>query len=234
MRDSFTAAMDALEDEGFTAARYSDPFVAVLPVTGAAVSTLGHLLGSETISATDAGAAHLDEVQFDLGEGPCWDALRLVRPVTEPSLTTRGRLRWPAFAAAVVDDAVRSVFAFPLAVGTLRIGAVDLYSRESMILDPLQMQRAEAMAEVVGRRVLRDALNEVNGGSASVNPRSRRMVHQATGFVIAQLQVAADDAQLVIEGHAFAASRSTMDVAQDIIDGRLSFVRRDGRIEAIG
>ena len=61
---------------GHLSERYSEPFVAFLPVTGAAVSTLGDVLGSETLSASDAHAARLDEVQFDLGEGPCWDALR--------------------------------------------------------------------------------------------------------------------------------------------------------------
>src|SRR3954447_12345496 len=35
----------------------SEPFVALFPVTGTAISTLGDLLGSETVSASDAQAA---------------------------------------------------------------------------------------------------------------------------------------------------------------------------------
>ena len=48
----------------------------VFPVTGSAVSTVGGFLGSETVAASDEYAARLDELQFDLGEGPCWDAVR--------------------------------------------------------------------------------------------------------------------------------------------------------------
>jgi hypothetical protein len=36
----------------------------------------------------------------------------------------------------------------------------------------------------------------------------------------------------VIQGHAFATSRSMMEVARDIIDGRLNFSRQDDGIEA--
>ena len=50
-------------------------------------------------------------------------------------------------------------------------------------------------------------------------------------MVLAQLDLSADDARLVIQGQAFATSRPMMEVAQDIIDGRLRFVRDGSRIE---
>ena len=60
-------------------------------------------LVSETLSASDKQAARLDELQFDLGEGPCWDALRLVEPVLEPDLRNPVR-SWPAFTDAIRDE----------------------------------------------------------------------------------------------------------------------------------
>jgi AmiR/NasT family two-component response regulator len=63
------------------------------------------------------------------------------------------------------------------------------------------------------------------------NPYSRRIVHQATGIVLAQLDVSADDARLVIQSHAFANDRSMMDVSRDIVDGRLDLSLDHGRIE---
>src|SRR6478736_3774707 len=117
MSDGFTAALDALERSGHLSERYVEPFIAFLPVTGASISTLGGVLGNETIAATDAHAARLDEAQFDVGEGPCWDAMRSAGPVAEPSLRTDGLARWPAFAAAVRGEPVSSIFAFPLIVG---------------------------------------------------------------------------------------------------------------------
>ncbi|MFF1573345.1 GAF and ANTAR domain-containing protein [Leifsonia sp. NPDC058292] len=202
-------------------------------VTGAAVSTLGDVLGSETIDASDAQAARLDEVQFDLGEGPCWDALRHSAPVLEPDLRTRASSSWPAFAAAIGDDRIGALFAFPLQVGPLKIGAVDMYSLIPAVLDPTQSKRASEMADLVARRVLQDALSRSSDEYTDDvgNPYSRRIVHQATGVVLAQLDISADDARLVIQGHAFSNDRSMMDVSRDILDGRIDFSVRQGRIE---
>lgn len=234
MGEDFTAAVEALERSGRLSERYSAPFVEFLPVTGAAVSTLGDVLGSETLSATDAHAARLDELQFDLGEGPCWDAMRSARPVAEPSLRGPGAARWPAFADAVRGEPVSSIFAFPLVVGPLKLGAVDLYSRDPMTLDADETRRASTLAAVVGRHVLRHALNEAAPiDDVDKNPRSRRTIHQATGVVLAQLGMPADEALLLIQGHAFATSRPMMEVAGEIVEGRLGFRNRSGRIEVM-
>ncbi|WP_144713115.1 hypothetical protein [Curtobacterium pusillum] len=57
-----------------------------LPVDGVAISTLGAPFGSETVSASNAFAARLDEVQLDLGEGPIWQALRFRTVELQPEL----------------------------------------------------------------------------------------------------------------------------------------------------
>jgi ANTAR domain-containing protein len=203
----------------------SEPFVDLFPVTGTAISTLGDLLGSETISASDSQAARLDELQFDLGVGPCWDALSLARPVLEPDLRRRPRGSWPAFTEAAVDDGVGSLFAFPMLVGSLRIGAVDMYSRKAMTLDRIQTRQAASLADLVGRQVLRRALmrSSLHDPEEPESPFSRRLIHQATGMVLAQLNLNADDARLVIQGHAFATGRSMMDVSRAVVDGELDF-----------
>lgn len=233
MTSSFGAAMEALDRSATRPTEFCRPFVELFPVTGASVSTIGSFLGSETLSASDDVAARLDELQFDLGEGPCWDALRSGRAVLEPDFARTSATRWPALEAAMSDVDLRSVFAFPLAIGPLRIGAVDLYSLERVALDGKQAKQADAMAEVVGRHVLRQALGAVGRDyDVNGNAYSRRVVHQATGMVLAQLGISADDARLVIQGHAFAASRSMMEVAQDILDGRLDFADESDGIEA--
>jgi GAF domain/ANTAR domain len=233
MSGSFAMAMDALERSAEAPAGFCRPFLDVLPVSGASVSTVGDLLGSETLSASDKLAARLDELQFDLGEGPCWDAMSSGRPVLEPDVRGRPRSAWPAFSAAILDADISSIFAFPLAVGPLRMGAVDLYSVVPVELDRRQAEQADAMAAVVGRHVLRQALDAVGRDGDDIgNAYSRRLIHQATGIVLAQLDLSADDARLVIHGHAFAASRSMKEVAQDILDGRLNFSRADDGIEA--
>jgi len=233
MSDSFRAAMATLDRSGDQPPVVCDLFISTFAVSGAAVSTVGNVLGSETLGASDEKAARLDELQFDLGEGPCWDAIGSGDAVLEPRVRQGGRQRWPAFSASVEAEEVSSVFAFPLSVGPLRFGAVDLYSVRPMSLDPAQTEQALAMAGVVGRHVLRSALSKIGAdGEEEGNAYSRRLVHQATGMVLAQIDVPPDDARLVIQGHAFAADRSMMEIAQDIIDGKLRFTRVGMRIEA--
>ncbi|GAB2454831.1 GAF domain-containing protein [Conyzicola lurida] len=227
--------MDALSRQTDDSSSFSFPFVDVFPVTGAAVSTLGRLLGSETLSASDPQAARLDELQFDLGEGPCWDAMTTARPVLTPDVRTQSPRRWPAFARAIDADELGAIFAFPLVIGPLRIGAVDLYSKRPTELTPIQSRQASEMADAVSRQVLRQALMRIGSDGSedkAVNAFSRRVIHQATGMVLSQLDVPIDDARLVIEGHAFASNRSMMDVATDIVNGELNFSVRSTGIEA--
>jgi hypothetical protein len=230
MSDAFSNAMARLQSGVGGAREYSAPFLDVFPVTGAAVSTLGDFLGTETLSATDDRAARLDELQFDLGEGPCWDALRLSRPVLTPDVHDSQTV-WPAFSAALREQQVSSIFAFPLLVGSLRIGAIDLYSLDPVTLRESQTRQATAMADVIGRKVLRNALATVDVEEHPVSAYSRRLIHQATGMVLAQLELSADDARLVIHGHAFAVGKTMKEVAQDVLDGRLSFSHGDQGIE---
>ena len=233
MTDAFDITLEVLERSADHPERFSSSFLAVLPVTGAAVSTVGRVIGSETVSATDDVAARLDELQFDLGEGPCWDAVGGARFVAEPDFRSDGARRWPRFAAAAAEDEIASMFALPLAVGDLRFGAVDLYSRRRLILDDGHIRQATAMAEIIGRHVLRDALSNLEGDAAAdAKPYSRRMVHQASGVVLAQLGLSPDDALLVIQAHAFATGESMMQVSKDVVEGRLRFGRQVSGIEA--
>jgi hypothetical protein len=233
MLDRLDDALDALERSASRPSTFAQPFAEMFPVSGATVSTIGALLGTETLSATDALAARVDELQFDFGEGPCWDALGTGRPVLEPALRTRPRHTWPSFSPAIERENVESLFAFPLVLGTLRIGAVDLYSSKPVELNPTQTQQAESMASVVSRHVLRHALDEADGDYRDDgNAHSRRVIHQATGMVLAQLRLPADDARLVIQGHAFATDQSMMDVAKAIINRQLTFRNGSEGIEA--
>ncbi|MFS0866384.1 GAF and ANTAR domain-containing protein [Microbacterium sp. 179-B 1A2 NHS] len=232
--DAFATTLAELEASARQPDRFSNYFVKLLPISGAAVSTIGPPLGSETVSATNAIAARLDELQFDLGEGPCWDAVRTARVVAVPDFRSDGSRRWPAFADAVAEESIESLFAFPLSVGALRLGAVDLYSISAPVsLDDEQQRQATTMAEVIGRHVLSRALTtRPDSTDEPASPYSRRTVHQATGMVLAQLDTDPENALLVLQAHAFASGLRLMEVATEIVDRRLSFVRVDGRIES--
>jgi ANTAR domain-containing protein len=56
---------------------------------------------------------------------------------------------------------------------------------------------------------------------AELNTLSRAEVSQATGMLVAQLEVAPAVALLRLRAHAYATGRSATDVARDILDRRL-------------
>jgi GAF domain-containing protein len=229
----FRAAMRELATFDGVEQELTLPVLRAVPVSGASVSTLGGVLAQETVAFSDAQAARVDELQFDLGEGPCWDVVATGKPVLEPDVQRHPRSVWPAFSEGLRDEQVGALFAFPLTVGTLRLGALDLYHARPSSLSAQHALQAGALAEALGRYVLRRAMRtsgDADLGTAS--PHSRRIVHQATGFVIAQLGLSAEDAQLLIQGQALAQSRPVADIAEDIVSRRLSFARDgDERIE---
>jgi hypothetical protein len=203
-----------------------------MPVDGASISTISDFLDTETVSASDAIATHIDDVQFSLGEGPCWDALRSETPVLESDLRGQPPSRWPAFLDAISSDDIGAIFAFPLVLGTLKLGAMDLYLRDPAALDPLAIRHGEAIADAVSRLVLARALQAASVPYTSDDsPFSRRIIHQAVGVVLSQLAISSTDAMLVIQGHAFASNRALKDVAKDIVERRMSFASASGNIE---
>jgi hypothetical protein len=209
------------------------PFVEALPVHGASISTVAEFLGAETISASDRQAARIDELQFDLGEGPCWDAVALARPVLEPDIRSQPHRVWPAFSEAIRSENVGALFAFPLLFGPLRLGAVDLYATSPRELTDRDVGTTETLAREVGRIVLLRALRLADDERPAQESGafSRRVIHQATGMVIAQLNVSAEDAQLLIRANAFAEGRPMLDIATEIVERRVSFATGVAGIE---
>lgn len=219
--DEFNAARLAIITSHESRSSLCAPFLAVLPVTGASVSMLATPVALSTMCATDDFAAYLDELQFDLGEGPSWDALSSREPVIDNDFDGEGHTRWPLFRAAVTGGIVHGIYAFPLAVGGLELGAIDLYSSLPTALSESEIAGATAMAEVTSWEVLRRIV--ADDEPEPETPYSRREVHQATGMVLVQLDITAEDAILLMRAHAFSSGRSVREIANDVVECRLVF-----------
>jgi hypothetical protein len=96
----------------------------------------------------------IEDLQYTLGEGPCLDAYQQNRVVAEPDLADPVTRRWFAFTPPALQAGVRAVFGFPLTVGTVRLGALNLYMEWSGPLSDDQSADALVMADVAARWVL--------------------------------------------------------------------------------
>ncbi|WP_322411327.1 GAF and ANTAR domain-containing protein [Microbacterium invictum] len=223
--DAFAAAAARLKAATEPTDDLCAPFVGVTGVAGAALSTLGRLLGSQTVCASNAVAARIDEIQIDLGEGPCWEALSTRHPVLENDLQRTGGSSWPVAREAFRSLRIGALFAFPMHVGDLSVGSVDLFSHTARQLPPSLVDDVAALADIAAHQVLRRVLHDLDGTEEGMSegPYSRREMHQASGMIAAQLRIRVDDALVVLRAHAFASGRSVRSVASDVIARRVTF-----------
>ena len=168
----------------------------------------------------------IESLQFELGEGPCVDAYNEDRPVLEPDLATPVRPRWLAFTPTAVEAGVRAIFGFPLHVGAVRLGALNLYCDASGPLTDDQHADALVMADVAARAVLAMQASAPAGRLAvelEAGSDFQYVVHQASGMVAAQLDVSVGHALTRLRAYAFGHDRPLAEIAHEVVSRRLRF-----------
>ncbi len=198
--------------------------VDALDVTGAGIMLMTGTGHRGVLCASDAASGAVEELQFTLGEGPCVDACRSGFPVLEPDLGAPGVTRWPAFTPPAISAGVRAIFGFPLQVGTIQLGALDIYNDHPGDLRAEQVAEAVHLAGIVTRKVL-DLQAEADPGSLAselATPGTlRAQVHQASGMLAARYEISVDAALLRMRAYAFATERRIDDVARDVVASQL-------------
>ena len=120
---------------------------AELDLAGAAVSLMNDDGQQAVVGASTSVAAELEELQFELGEGPGVDAFRMERPLFFSCLAEGAVARWPAFGRAALDAGIGAIFALPLHVGAIRLGSLGLYRVPPGQLDGKETSTALAYAD---------------------------------------------------------------------------------------
>jgi ANTAR domain/GAF domain len=200
-----------------------------LPVSGVGMALMTDSGPAGTVAASDGAALQLEELQFTLGEGPCVDASQTGRPVLEPNLEQTARRRWPAFAAGALGVGVRAIFAFPLRVGAIRVGVLDLYRDSVGTLSAADSAEALAFADAATMLILYLQARQTPDGlpldSVPVLD-DRAEVHQATGVLAVQAGVTLGEAFVLLRARAYAEQRPVGDLARDVLSGVVD-LRRD-------
>ncbi|MEU3791188.1 GAF and ANTAR domain-containing protein [Streptomyces fructofermentans] len=210
--------------------------VAALPVGGAGMSAMSLNRASHPLCSTDSVSQHLEELQLTLGEGPCVDAYVLRSTVLCPDLLA-GELQrhWTVFADAALEAGARAVFAFPLQIGTVSPGVLDLYSSRAVELDTEEVADAMAFADAATLILLAARIGETSvpfenhaagTGQQDTNPPDdlggyRAEIDQATGILMVQLDVGFEEAFIRLRAHAYARGTRISAVAADVIAHRL-------------
>lgn len=203
----------------------------VVGVSGAGIMLMSGDTPSGAICSTDAVSHRIESLQYELGEGPCVDAFTLARPILAPDLRiAEAAARWPAFAGMAVQAGACALFGFPLQVGSVKIGAMNLYGAVAGDLTDEQHADALVMADIVAEAVLLLQANAQMGDLATALSAGdlHLVVHQAAGMVSVQLGVTLPVALARLRAHAFGHDVTLDAVARDVVERRLRF-DHDGR-----
>lgn len=207
----------------------------VLGLAGTAMTVMNDDGIQAVVGACGPVAERLEGLQLELGEGPALDASRGNAPSFHPHLDHTAVERWPGFAPAALDAGVGAVFALPLQAGAVRLGSLVLYRTEAGYLDEdatsIALAYAEAgvvlflhmQAQMLPDEVLHPEL------AAPLDYHSE--VHQATGYLSVQASVGIAEALLLLRARAFSSERPLLQVARDVLGGRLRIHAEEGHDE---
>lgn len=199
---------------------------AAVKASGVGLYLLGELGLCEPLYVTSPVSEQVAELQVMFGEGPGTEALGEDHPVLVPALgSAASLLRWPAFAPAAVAAGVSAVFAFPLVLGAIAVGAVEIHRSWEGELSAAELTDGLLFADAALPRVL-DHLSgsgPTGGPDLPGNDFEYRwaVVHQATGMVSVQLGSDLTVAFLRLRAHAYLTGRRLSQVASEVVERTL-------------
>lgn len=218
------AALSAAGADSWSSASLCVVCPHIVGVDGAGVMLMSGDIPRGSLCTTNAVSQLIEELQYTLGEGPCVDAYHQNQVVAEPDLAEPVASRWLAFAPPALAAGVRAVFGYPLRVGSVRLGALNLYRGWASPLTDSQHADALVLADVAARWVLEaqaGAPPDVVAAELEIGADFHFAVHNAAGMVSAQLGISIAEALIRLRAFAFTSDLLLTDVAKEIIARRL-------------
>jgi hypothetical protein len=192
---------------------------------GAGVSIVSLSGTREPVYASDETADDIERLQLTLGEGPCVDSSATGTPVLVADLTDPRDVsahRWPVFRSEATRIGARAIFAFPIRIGAVWLGAVDFYRLSPGPLSRPALGTALSSVEEVGLAVLEAP--DHYGDTEAATPMNM-VVHQAAGMVMGQLDGSIEEAMVRLRATAFAEALPLNELATEVVNGRRRIVK---------
>jgi hypothetical protein len=222
------------KDGAFGTKRLCQVCAEATATSGAGIMLMSAEVPQGSLCTTNEMSDLIEQLQYALGEGPCVDAYRQDWPVLEPDLARPETRRWPAFAPPAIAGGVRAVFGFPLQVGSVRLGALNLCCDRAGPLSDDQHADALVMADIAAQAVLVLQANAPPGKLGSelgAGADFHYVVHQAAGMVSAQLGVSVREALVRLRAFAFGNDRPLTAVAKAVVGRELRFDAASGEMD---
>lgn len=183
----------------------------------------------DTPAATDGSARTADRLQYELGEGPCLDAIWEQQTIYSPRLSDDPR--WPSWGPRVAEKTgARSVLAFQLFTTGNTLGALNLFSRtEDGFADD---DRNDGLALAAHVAIAVAAAQEIQSLSSAMDSRS--LIGQALGIVMERYKIDVAHAFAVLTRVSQAGNVKLRDVAEELVTTRVLAAEGSARNGATG
>jgi len=177
-------------------ARIAEAAVATVAGSDAASVTVLEENGYRTAGSTAPSAARVDRAQYDVGEGPCLDAVHISPVVSAPGFPDQ---RWPRLGAAPTGLGVRSSVSYHLRsgdaetpTGALNIYAMtpDAFSTDAVDIGGILAAHASLAARAIGERTSVQRVDH----DLQAALLSRDVIGQAKGILMERLNMTPDQA----------------------------------------
>jgi GAF domain-containing protein len=177
--------------------------------------TLAHRKGRlETIAATGQLVRDLDDLQYDMGEGPCVHAMR-----SDPVVVVehaRHEQRWPRYTPEAVRRGLRSQLGLRLYVkGDETLGSLNMYSTTSDVIRP----ETRPLAELFAAQVAVALKHVLHAESLSAALESRTMIGTAVGIVMERYGLDDQQAFAYLTRVSQHSNVKLKDVAREVVAG---------------
>lgn len=152
-----------------------------------------HSDGIDTPVGTSEALNRIDELQFVLQEGPCFDALRTYEIIHSRDLATD--VRWPRWGPLVAKElGVSSIVSYRLYTTRDTLGAMNLYSTRPDAFDADDITNGHALAAHVGV-ALAASQNAEHLETAITN---RTVIGRAEGILMERFRISPEQAFAVL------------------------------------
>lgn len=193
-----------------------------IPGTAGAGVSLMDARGRRTSTASTNSVVLLaDQLQYDLGQGPCLTAW--AQQATVKIQDCRTETRWPAWTRAVAALPLVSVISSPLSTPHGAIGALKVYSPVpdgfddtavrllELLARPGALMLANVQARDTAQRLSRDLIGALE---------NRDAVRTATGILMERLGLTRDQALAALITTSGKRNEPLHELSRDIISGR--------------
>jgi hypothetical protein len=195
-----------------TLAQITAAAVEILPDVQLSSITIRHADGRlDTVAPTDDLLRRIDGVQYDLQEGPCYEAATEQAYVISSDL--RADERYPRYGEAAAADGVRAQVGVRLFDSPRSHGALNLYSRTVGAFRDVS-SLSELFASQAGQAI--GYAEEVSNLAEAV--RTRTLIGQAVGIVMERYQLNDERAFAFLQRMSSHQNLKLRVIAQGIVD----------------